>query len=330
MQSVATIHPQSLDELLRLSADELARCDIARMNLLCATGLPGAESVDVDEYLERLDSWAKHIAAMTEGNLDSFRQNSAMFDNSEPLWRMLAMTRMLEREYHIHYHANHIDQEPDWRDSTGLLLHGLLGPQRHGTCPSLPVLVVAVGRRLSYPLRLVATTGHLFSRWDGLDHSRQTWREKRNIEFRGDGMNSHPDEFYLTWPVAWSPELHALEQRRGTKRLFLRSFLPAEELAHFLAQRGHCLEAHGRVDEALATYQQAWNVAPHNDIYRFYADTLRRTRTTSLRPEVQAINDQVTASIRNQRAAANVGIVDEVFGQWASFRTSLSGQSAIK
>ena len=150
----STNQPQTLDELLRLSAEELGRCEIARMNLLCATGLPGAENLDVDQDLIQLDAWAERIFVMTESHLDAFHRNPALFENSEPLWRMLGLTRILEHEYQIHYHPDCIDREPDWGDSTALLLHGLLGSQRHGTCPSLPVLVVAVGRRLSYPLRV--------------------------------------------------------------------------------------------------------------------------------------------------------------------------------
>ena len=39
--------PQSIAELLDLPAVELEQCDIARMNLLCAEGLPGAEELNV-------------------------------------------------------------------------------------------------------------------------------------------------------------------------------------------------------------------------------------------------------------------------------------------
>src|SRR5271167_1890296 len=41
--------PETLKELLALSPAELEHCDIARMNLLCAEGLPGAGRLNVDE-----------------------------------------------------------------------------------------------------------------------------------------------------------------------------------------------------------------------------------------------------------------------------------------
>ena len=46
-----------------------------------------------------------------------------------------------------------------------LFIHGIIdGPG--GTCASMPVLYVAVGRRLGYPLKLVEARGHLLLRWD--------------------------------------------------------------------------------------------------------------------------------------------------------------------
>ena len=113
------------------------------MNLLCATGLPGAESLDVDEFLDRLDSWSERISLMTESQrsprkvidetchgltptpsawrltssletlrgIDSFHRNPELFENSEPLWWMLGLTRILQQECHIHYHPDCIDQD---------------------------------------------------------------------------------------------------------------------------------------------------------------------------------------------------------------------------
>ena len=63
----------------------------------------------------------------------------------------------------------------------------------------MPVLYVAVGRRLGYPLKLATTKGHLFARWDGLDHSYPAWRERFNIEGTH-GFSSYPDDYYKTWP----------------------------------------------------------------------------------------------------------------------------------
>src|SRR5207249_1131644 len=47
--------PKSLAELLGLPQIDLASVDIARMNLLCAQGLPGAENLDVETSLATLE-----------------------------------------------------------------------------------------------------------------------------------------------------------------------------------------------------------------------------------------------------------------------------------
>ena len=40
--------------------------DTAELNLNLARGLPGAETLDVEQYLARLDAWVRLVAAKTE------------------------------------------------------------------------------------------------------------------------------------------------------------------------------------------------------------------------------------------------------------------------
>ncbi len=51
----------SLDDLLKMTPEQLAKLDLAEMNLLCATGLPGAEDLHIDQCLTRLDEWAQRV-----------------------------------------------------------------------------------------------------------------------------------------------------------------------------------------------------------------------------------------------------------------------------
>lgn len=277
--------PQTLDELLRLPFEQRLQVDIGRRNLLCAKGLPYAEDLDVDEYVERLDSWAARVGYRTEQHLPAFQRDPSQFDNSEPLWRMHAMCHVLEEDFGIHYRPERIDGDPDWTDSRDLFINGLLGELRTGTCPSLPVLLVAVGRRLGYPLKLVHSPGHAFCRWDAQQHENPAWRERFNVECHGKGMVNHSDEHYFESPVAWNVELHELERQRGAKRLFLRSLESDEELASHLCLRGHCLQAIGDVGGAWTYYQQALRHASHDDRYAHYCRDLHRASLeTALRP----------------------------------------------
>ncbi|MEX2111589.1 MAG: tetratricopeptide repeat protein [Pirellulales bacterium] len=252
------------------SPDEfLGMLDIGTLNLICAVGLPGADELDVARYLAILNLWAKRIQAITARNLSEFKRNPHKYELSEAYWRMLALTSLLQSEFSIRYNQDRMDKE-DWSDSRDILIHGLLGPTRAGTCSSLPVLVVAIGRRLGYPLHLVRTLGHLFVRWERFD-SVERW----NIEFGGNGMGHHSDDYYRKWPAEWPPDLIRIEAQRGARRAFLRNLTSGEEFSVGLSMRGHCLEANGRWDEALEAYARASQFAPIHPAYPVYADELR-------------------------------------------------------
>jgi hypothetical protein len=108
-----------------------------------------------------------------------------------------------------------------------MFVHGvILGSG--GTCGSLPVVYAAIGRRLGYPLRLVAARahgyGHVFIRWDELGG------ERFNVEVNNGSLDCPPDDRYRSAPYQTSPRWEA----SGS---ILKSMTPREELAEFLCQR---------------------------------------------------------------------------------------------
>src|SRR5690349_13026401 len=65
-------------ELLPKSNDELAKYDVAAVNLACAAGLPGSERIDFDGCLRTLDAWAGVVRRWTDAAyLDIFLRNLA-------------------------------------------------------------------------------------------------------------------------------------------------------------------------------------------------------------------------------------------------------------
>jgi hypothetical protein len=231
--------------------------DIALVNLKCAGGLRGAEHLEVEACLAKLDDWAKHVKTETERHLYRFRQHPEEYESSEGFFRILMMAVVLQEDFHVRYDPARISAPSQtrvndgfFRDSQDVFLHGLLGPRRTGTCSSIPVLFVAIGRRLGYPLKLVTAKAHLFARWDSADG-----RERFNIETTNKGLNSFPDEYYEKWPF---PMTEA-DLRSGR---YLRSLSPNEELALFLQTRGLCLKAAGRALEARAAWEAAHRLAP--------------------------------------------------------------------
>jgi regulator of sirC expression with transglutaminase-like and TPR domain len=253
--SAATHHPQTLAELMALPPASLEQCDIARMNLLCAEGLGPASSLD--EALQRLDLMAGRVKQETERNHHRFKEEPDFFDRSEAVYRMMMLAVVLKEDCGIRYNPARItevgDFEPNatfFADARDVFLGGLLDDRRMGTCSSLPVFQVAVGRRLGYPLRLVATKNHLFVRWDAPD-------ERFNVDATGDGFHKYDDAHYRQWPFPVTPQE---EQDYG----YLRSMTPAEELSVFLGLRGHCLMTQGKPAEALASHEAAAKVVPES------------------------------------------------------------------
>jgi hypothetical protein len=232
---------------------ELARLDVAAVNLACATGLPGAERIDVEGCLCTLGYWAGCVGQYTARYLPRFYANPARYENSEAYYRTMALIVVLQRDLGVRYNPAKIPEDVPF-DTDDTFLHGVIhGPG--GTCATMPVVYAAVGRRLGYPIKLVKVKGHLLARWD------DPQGERFNIEGTNRGLNCHPDEFYRTGRFAVPPEVEE-------SCYFLRSQTPRMELAGFLAQRGCCLYDLGRYKEAAESFIWASALVPENKLHQ--------------------------------------------------------------
>lgn len=68
----ADVLPQTFDEMVQLPDEAIERLDVARINLLCAKGLPGSEGLDVEKCLNKLDAWARHVLVQEQKYLPVF------------------------------------------------------------------------------------------------------------------------------------------------------------------------------------------------------------------------------------------------------------------
>jgi hypothetical protein len=304
---------KTLDDLLKIPADRLGEVDIAEMNLLCATGLPGAEKLDIDHALATLDDWAKRVKFETERHL--YRvidpRYAEHYRHSEAYLRAEMLVQALWEDLGVKYDpaARH---NFSFKDSRVAFIHGMIPMPGQtqaevpgGTCASMPVMYVAVGRRLGYPLKLVTTKGHVFVRWDGNDHFNPAWRERFNIEGTN-GFTSYPDEYYKTWPF----KLADKEVKAGR---YLVSLTPAEEFAEFLAARGHCGSDNGQPAFAASCYENACGYDPSRPSYRaWFGDA---AIASGYRPHIPALANLLArrrqhkvldpeSIVANQQAAA--------------------------
>ena len=213
--------------LVRMTEASLATLDIAQVNLACAADLPGSVKIDAAFCLRKLDESAQVVKEFTRLCEPHFREDPGNYRNSQAYFRSLCLVTALWRHCGVHYNEAKIplDVPLDVEDS---FIHGVI-QGTGGTCASLPVVLLAVGRRLGYPLKLMSakavSSSHLFARWNG-------GGECFNIDVNNSGLACPADDDYRTGMFQLDPEV----ERKGC---FLRPKTPAEELATFLNERGH-------------------------------------------------------------------------------------------
>jgi hypothetical protein len=255
-QSEQFKQPITLAELLALKPENLPAVDIGVMNMLCAQGLPGAEDIIVADYQAMLDQWAQHVKLETERNFHHFKEGPAYYYHSEAFYKMLMMAVVVYEDCGIRYNSKWIappsETRPDdhfFADAHDVFIHGMIGPRRMGTCSSMPVFYIALGRRLGYPLKLVTTKGHLFMRWDSST-------ERFDMDATGKGIDRYDDDYYKKWPFL-------ITEQEIQEEGYLKSLSPREELSVFFAIRAACLTENGAYGEATQSYQIAYLCAPN-------------------------------------------------------------------
>jgi hypothetical protein len=191
-----------------------------------------------------------------------------IYHHSEAYLRAEMLVQVLCEDLGVKYDLTAKDNF-DFNDSRVAFIHGMIPMPGQkfddtpgGTCASMPVLYVAVGRRLGYPLKLVTTHGHVFVRWDGMEDPHPAWRERFNMEGTH-GFSSFPDDYYKTWPVKITD---AIVKANG----YLISLTPMEEFAEFLASRGHCGRDNGQDAFAARCFENAYRYDTSRPCYRVW------------------------------------------------------------
>jgi len=264
------VSPRTLAELLALSAEQLEKCDLARMNLLCAEGLRGSENLDVQACLDRLEGWAVHVERETKRNFHHFLERPKEFNNALPYYYMGMLGTVLAEDLRIQYNPEHerrlregslesrsVEQwDKFFSSSTDIFIHGLLSGKRHGTCASMPFLYAAIGRRLGYPVTIAARKHHLYVRYEMGDGEHMNMEATEHL-----GFSTPTDAEYRNGPFPMTQE-----EIDGCG--WLRPLSNKEILAICLFNRANCLRSMKRYDEEIATLAQAARYAPDTALMR--------------------------------------------------------------
>ena len=267
-QRITTIHAGlTLGRLLEMPPGELAKVDLAEMNLLCAQGLPGVADFDMAASLALLDQWTDRVDAETRRNWHRFKDNPAEYHHSEVEYRMGMLVTVLQLDCGVHFNPDLIPfsqpgqqgpavEKAFFANPGQVFLTEVLSDRRTGSCASMPVLYAAIGRRLGYPVTLSNAKEHLFVRWD-----RGGGQGHVNIEGTGKGFIIRSDDDFKKWPDA----ITDAEIKAGQ---YLKSLTPSEELAVCLFTRGIAFYHHHRAAEALVAFAEAARLWPQGREWR--------------------------------------------------------------
>jgi len=251
-------YQSALEDLLEADPADFAHRDIAFLNLLCAPNLAGSEKLDIQRCLARLDQLAAYVKSCTERSLRRFPSDPD-YGHCEPMWRMGMLVTCVKLDFGVRYDpivAEDLrrDGHSPFTDSRNVFIHGMLTvdpSRRWGSCSSIPVLVVAVARRLGYPVALAVNRRHVYARWD----------DGRGFAFNIEasnpaGMVVHSDDYYRN--VMYGPMTDA-EFRSG---FYGRSLSEAEVFGLFLRDRVWCLHDTARYEQTLLWSARALQYSP--------------------------------------------------------------------
>jgi len=222
------------------------------LNLACATGIPGWEKIDPEGCFDKLNRAGCEGPVYTERRMPEFHKAPATYGGSESKFRIHCLGQFLRDVFGVRYNPAKIPPDAP-RTLEDRFIHGaLLG--EGGTCASLPVVYVAVGRRMGYPLKLVSCPHHQFFRWDGDG-------ERFNVETTNTGVCCPPDEHYRTGRYTCSREM-------AEHYHYLMSDTPEMELAGFLAQRGFLWMREENYRKAVESFLWAAALTPDSVKYK--------------------------------------------------------------
>ena len=268
--------------------EELARVDLAVVNLRCAEGLPGTEQIDIAATLRKIDAWTARVKEQTSAFAANLSRHPERYGGVEGKYRMDMLTTVLQQDFGLRYDPamkatlgkEGTPEDTFFDDARHVFLPGLT-EQQLGTCSSMPVLYAAVARRLGYPVRLAEAAEHLYLQWVNEDGSHF------NIEATSEGgLNERPDDDYRQWPHPVSPE-------QAARYHYFEPLSARDEFAMFLGDRSLVLMAAGHPIGATRCQQQAQAVAENTraqmDDMMFVFQREMRTRQLD---QIDALLDQ--------------------------------------
>jgi hypothetical protein len=283
----------SMSEVARKPGDFLDKVDIGSLNIMAALGLPGTENLDVRNSVEKLKTWAKHVWAFTEDQFYLFEHSPEQFGNSLAHYRMWALLTCLQQYYGFRCNVAPGEEDDFYTANPGnFFIHDLLSGYG-GSGLNMPILCLAIGRRLNYPLHLVCAKGHNFLRWE--EHDGHYF----NIECTLQDFQPLEDKYYRDWPKPISDiDLWS--------RLYFQNLPSTTLVAQFLCHRVQCLINFLRMGEALLCCFLASHLSKAKQILDLYAKVIVMAKSLELARQEADMEDYYCLDLRKVSVPDNI------------------------
>jgi hypothetical protein len=230
--------------------------DPVELNLEVARGIAEFDNINVPTYLTIVDGWAGEFRRLLPNAERQFWQTPGDWKEDVRFFRLGMLCWYLGEVLGIRYKESQVDSVAvRYTDPGDLFLNGLIDTRR-GTCGNLPVLYMALARRLAWDVSLMIAGSHVLCRYaDG--------PVCYNIEctnFAG-GFRSPPDEHLQ--------ETDGIPSEAITAGSDLCSLTPRQTLGWYIGLRARHHADCGRLSEAEADYGLAVSLFPESRRLRF-------------------------------------------------------------
>ncbi len=169
---------------------ELEMLDPLVLNLSVVHGIPALAGLHIQDYQAAVDAWIAAFRRQLPGAMEHFCAAPKDWKGDADFFRLGMLCWYLGEVLGIRYKENQIGlASVAYTDPSDLFLNGVIDTRR-GTCGNMPVLFLAIARRLGWPVSLVVAGSHVLCRYSNGAVS-------YNIECTNfaDGFRSPPDEF---------------------------------------------------------------------------------------------------------------------------------------
>jgi regulator of sirC expression with transglutaminase-like and TPR domain len=261
--------PSELEKIMALPDEEFQKASLARINLLVSKEIE--PSVDVDKYMVQFNELVDQVK----------QANQKYQAGSDPdkLIRVLNTYLYFEKKFRYAKLGDAKDASLLAADPKNLFLYGILD-RMQGTCISMPVLYIALGEALGYPIKGVNANDHFFCRWDGGGYT-------SNIEATSGGGNASDEQYIRDMNVT---------KEQIQSGAYMRSLSKREVVGNFFFARAGCFAIHGMTAQAHRDLLKVVACNPREvDAYANLAElSARRAHELGKAVDLRAVYDNLT------------------------------------